>query len=101
MPGIGDDTQPAVNSDVVHSIRDIISDINDLPEYEQMMQILKPLRHLSNSQSAKVSKTRFATHFISATTLSKGLPSGTDHVEGTENGFAERNGEPVATESNK
>ncbi|KAJ7439427.1 ribonuclease H-like domain-containing protein [Mycena galericulata] len=75
--------------DVVHFIQHIIGDINELPEYESMMNILKPLiRHFSKSGKskaylrdsgegmaedggnipvhmlAKIGKTRFATHFI-------------------------------------
>ncbi|KAJ7865480.1 hypothetical protein B0H14DRAFT_2163584, partial [Mycena olivaceomarginata] len=81
--------------DVVHFIQHIIGDINELPEYESMMQILKPLiRHFSKSGKskahlrgsgegladggsnipvymlAKIGKTRFATHFMSVTTVS-------------------------------
>ncbi|KAJ7662395.1 ribonuclease H-like domain-containing protein [Mycena rosella] len=88
---------PAVQDlcDVVHFIQHIIGDINELPEYESMMEILKPLiRHFSKSGKskaylrdsgedladdggsipvrmlAKIGKTRFATHFMSVTTVS-------------------------------
>ncbi|KAJ7711180.1 ribonuclease H-like domain-containing protein [Mycena metata] len=88
---------PAVQDlcDVVHFIQHIIGDINELPEYQNMMKILKPLiRHFSKSGKskallrdsgegkaddggnipvrmlAKVGKTRFATHFVSVTTVS-------------------------------
>ncbi|KAF8182478.1 ribonuclease H-like domain-containing protein [Mycena galopus ATCC 62051] len=81
--------------DVVHFIHHIIGDINELPEYQSMMSILKPLiRHFSKSGKskaylrdsgegmgedgsnipvrmlAKIGKTRFATHFMSVTTVS-------------------------------
>ncbi|KAJ7780625.1 ribonuclease H-like domain-containing protein [Mycena maculata] len=81
--------------DVVHFIQHIIGDINELPEYKNMMQILKPLiRFFSKSGKskallrdsgegmaddggnipvrmlAKIGKTRFATHFTAVTTVS-------------------------------
>ncbi|KAJ7479579.1 ribonuclease H-like domain-containing protein [Mycena latifolia] len=81
--------------DVVHFIQHIIGDINELPEFKTMMQILKPLiRHFSKSGKskaylrdsgegmaddggnipvhmlAKIGKTRFATHFMAVTTVS-------------------------------
>ncbi|KAJ7668372.1 ribonuclease H-like domain-containing protein [Mycena polygramma] len=81
--------------DVVHFVQHVIGDINELPEYEGMMHILKPLiRHFSKSGKskaylrdsgegmaddggnkpvhmlAKIGKTRFATHFMAVTTVS-------------------------------
>ncbi|KAK6981126.1 ribonuclease H-like domain-containing protein [Favolaschia claudopus] len=81
--------------DVIHFLQHIIGDINELPEYESMMEALKPLlRHFSKSGKskdflrdsgegmaddggklpvkmlAKVGKTRFATHYMSVNTVS-------------------------------
>ncbi|KAJ7639585.1 hypothetical protein B0H17DRAFT_1149189 [Mycena rosella] len=47
---------PAVQNlcDVVHFIQHIIGDINELPEYESMIEILKPLiRHFSKSRKSE------------------------------------------------
>ncbi|KAK7007106.1 ribonuclease H-like domain-containing protein [Favolaschia claudopus] len=81
--------------DVIHFLQHIIGDINELPEYQSMMEALKLLlRHFSKSGKskdflrdsgegmaddggklpvkmlAKIGKTRFATHYMSVNTVS-------------------------------
>ncbi|KAJ6495237.1 hypothetical protein C8R45DRAFT_1094896 [Mycena sanguinolenta] len=80
--------------DVVHFGQHLIGDVNELPEFKAMMEIMKPLlRHFSKSSQskahlkdsgirraedgsdepihmlAKIGRTRFATHYMAATTI--------------------------------